>query len=92
MKTASSFAKSLVLLGLALPALAQTSPAQMGKAASPQPTRKTAAPNGVTKKYEGPKVAESTKNLGQKFVDKSYEDTSPGRLIIPAKKVAPDHK
>jgi hypothetical protein len=92
MKTARSFLKSLVLLGLVLPTQAQTSPSQR-KAASPQPASKTAAPNTLKKKYEGPKVAESTQNLGQKFIDKSYEDTSPGRVLrAPVKKVAPEQK
>jgi hypothetical protein len=89
MKTASSVVKSLVLLGFTLPALAQTSPAQTGKMAAPQPASKATTAKSLTKKYEGPKVAKSTKDLGQKFIDKSYEDTSPGRLIYPVKKVAP---
>jgi hypothetical protein len=92
MKIASSVVKSLVLLGFTLPTLAQTSPLQTGKMAAPQPPAKATTAKSLSKKYEGPKVAESTKKLGQKFVDKSYEDTAPGRVLIPVKKVTPDQK
>jgi hypothetical protein len=92
MRKAPVFVKTLALLGLVLPALAQTTPSQT-KPASPQATRKAATSTSLAKKYEGPKVAESTQKLGQKFVDKSHEDTSPGRGIsVPVKKVAPDQK
>jgi hypothetical protein len=94
MKTASSFAKSLVLIGFALPTLAQTAPGQTGKTAAPQPASKTAVPKALAKKYEGPKVAESTQKLGQKFVDKSHEVKAPTNTKlrpIPIK-VAPDQK
>jgi hypothetical protein len=77
MKTAPSFVKSLLLLGVSLPALAQTAPSQTGKTAAPQPASKTAVPKALAKKYEGPKVAESTQKLGQKFVDKSHEVKAP---------------
>jgi hypothetical protein len=93
MKTAPLFVKSLLLLGISLPALAQTLPSQAGRAAAPQSASKTTPSKSLSKKYEGPKVAESTQKLGQKFVDKSHEDTSPGRVMrVPIKKVAPDQK
>jgi hypothetical protein len=92
MKRAPVFVKTLVLLGLVLPALAQTTPSQT-KPASPPAARKAATSTSLSKKYEGPKVAKSTQTLGQKFIDKSYEDTSPGRVLrVPVKKVAPDQK
>jgi hypothetical protein len=92
MKKASVFVKTLALLGLGLPALAQTTPSQT-KPASPPAARKAATSTSLSRKYEGPKVAKSTQKLGQKFIDKSYEDTSPGgALRIPVKKVAPDQK
>jgi hypothetical protein len=93
MKTTPSFVKSLWLLGVSLPALAQTLPSQSSGTAAPQATSKTTTSKAITKKYEGPKVAKSTQKLGQKFIDKSYEDTSPGRVLrVPVKKVAPDQK